>query len=414
MVELYEHQILGKNYLLSNKKACLFFEVGTGKTYTALSALIELPENTKTLIVAPKRVLEHVWKSQTEYDLSNRNVSYINYEKLARDKDYSKQTFDCIILDEVHKVKGRTTNTSKRIMALTKKARWVWGLTGTPVANNYADIYNIYKHMSIEEFDETYIQFVSKYYYVRPLERGIYSIPILIAPKVSNLKELIERIGEHSLTKTAEECISLPSKRTNIHYIDGMCSSKYKEVERGIFNIGSEMKTMIKLEAINKAHQAANGFVYSSWSTPIKLCENKKVNKVLDLCEMYLEETDKIIVVYHYKEDLVNLKSTLNSSFVSTEDVSEFTNNKDVQILYLQFSQAEGLNLQFCNHMIFYSYDYSFLKFDQMCGRIYRSGQKNNVTYDILISSNTIEEKIWKAIQTKQTTDEFIKGALEI
>jgi superfamily II DNA or RNA helicase len=60
MVELYEHQKLGKEYLLTQHYACLFFEVGTGKTYTALSAITELPKNYKILIVAPKRVLEHV------------------------------------------------------------------------------------------------------------------------------------------------------------------------------------------------------------------------------------------------------------------------------------------------------------------------------------------------------------------
>ena len=62
--------------------------------------------------------------------------------------------------------------------------------------------------------------------------------------------------------------------------------------------------------------------------------------------------------------------------------------------------------------MIFYTYDYSFLKFDQMCGRIYRNGQKNKVTYDVFISKNTIEEKIWKAIENKESTDEFLKGVL--
>ena len=104
-----------------------------------------------------------------------------------------------------------------------------------------------------------------------------------------------------------------------------------------------------------------------------------------------MEETNKIIVVYLYKEDLIELKNKLKD-FDCTEDVESFKTTS--QILFLQYSQAEGLNLQFCNHMIFFTYDYSFLKFDQMCGRIYRSGQKNNVTYDILINRNTIEEKI--------------------
>ena len=149
---------------------------------------------------------------------------------------------------------------------------------------------------------------------------------------------------------------------------------------------------MLKLEAINKAHQAANGYVYDEYGIAVPLIEpSKKLEFVKDKVEQYLEETDKIIVVYYYKKDKEDLMASLNE-FYPTTDIDEFKN--EAKILLLQFGQAEGLNLQFCNKMIFYTYDYSFLKFDQMCGRIYRNGQKNKVTYDVFISKNTIEEKI--------------------
>lgn len=47
-----------------------------------------------------------------------------------------------------------------------------------------------------------------------------------------------------------------------------------------------------------------------------------------------------------------------------------------------------------------------------MKGRIYRTGQTKPVTYTIYIARNTIEEKVWKAISTKQSIDEFLKEAL--
>jgi hypothetical protein len=245
--------------------------------------------------------------------------------------------------------------------------------------------------MNIIEFDMTYNQFCTEYYYVRPLEKGIYTIPILIAPKTFKLKELMTRIGKHSITRKAVDCIDLPEKRITIHKISGMNNSKYKEIENGIFDVRNELRTMIKLEAINKAHQAANGFVYSLGHITNHIANNKKVDKLMDLVTTYMEETNKLIIVYYYKEDLVTLYNALQD-YDFTVDIDEF--EKTSQILLLQFGQAEGLNLQFCNKMIFYTYDYSFLKFDQMCGRIYRSGQKNNVTYDILINTDTIEDKI--------------------
>lgn len=403
MIQLYNHQKEGKKRLLENKKYCLFFEVGTGKTFTALSALCEL-KSCRVLIVAPKRVLENVWKTQTEYDLSKYDVTYMNYEKIARDKEFHKRVFDVIILDEVHKLKGKTTKTSRKFRLLTSRAQYVWGLTGTPVANNYADIYNIFRNMNIQEFDMSYDEFIYNYYFTKQMKSASgFRFDILLSPKPFMLSNLMDRIAKHSMVKEAKDCVDLPEKRTNINYIDGMVNKTYIELSKGIIRTDKYEDTMIPLEAINKTHQAANGFFYDAYGEVHKTTINKKLQYIDSLLENLFEETDRVIVVYQYKQDLEELK-TLPYSW--TTDPSEFTTK---QILFLQYGQSEGLNLQYCNQMIFYSYDYSFLNYEQMCGRIYRNGQKNNVTYTILISKGTIEEKIWWAIHNKKSRDEYLK-----
>lgn len=405
-ITLYKHQEKGKELLLTNKKYCLFFEVGTGKTFTALSALSELPE-CKVLIVAPKRVLDNVWKKDTNYDLSKYDVTYLNYEKIARDKDFAKNQYDVIILDEVHKLKGKTTKTSRKFRTVTSKAEYVWGLTGTPVANNYADVYNIFKNMNIIEFEMSYDEFVGRYYYTKQLSSGYgYRFDILICPKPFMLDELMTRVGKHSMVKEAKDCIDLPDKRTEIVYIDGMVNEKYRELKDGILRTDTYEKTMIPLETLNKLHQASNGFFYDDYKQVHKICENNKLSTLNDILTDMLEETPRVIIVYQYQQDLDELK-TLKYDW--TTDPNEFPQK---QILFLQYGQSEGLNLQYCNQMIFYSYDYSFLNYEQMIGRIYRNGQKNNVVYTILVSKGTIEEKIWSAIKNKKSRDEFLKDAL--
>ena len=405
-IKLYQHQEKGKELLLKHKKYCLFFEVGTGKTFTALSALCTLPK-CKVLIVAPKRVLDNVWKKDTNYDLSKYDVTYMNYEKIARDKDFAKKYFDVVILDEVHKLKGKTTKTSKKFRLVNAKAEYVWGLTGTPIANNYGDVYNIFKNMNILEFNMTYDEFVWRYYYTRQMESSFgFKFEILINPKPHLLDELMERVAKHSMVKEAKDCIDLPEKRTDVVYIDGMVSEQYRELKDGILRTAEYEKTMIPLETLNKLHQASNGFFYDDYKKVHEICENKKLKELDKILEDMLEETHKVIIVYQYQHDLDNLK-TLNYDW--TTDPSEFPNK---QILFLQYGQSEGLNLQYCNQMIFYSYDYSFLNYEQMTGRIYRNGQKNNVVYTILISKGTIEEKIWWAISNKKSRDEYLKTAI--
>ena len=405
-ITLYQHQQKGKELLLKNKKYCLFFEVGTGKTFTALSALCELPE-CKVLIVAPKRVLENVWKKDTNYDLSKYDVTYLNYEKIARDKNFIKNTYDVIILDEVHKLKGKATKTSRKFRTVTAKAKYVWGLTGTPVANNYADVFNIFRNMNIVEFNMSYDEFVCRYYYTKQLESGMgFRFEILLSPKPFMVDELMERVGKHSMVKEAKDCIDLPEKRTDIVYIDGMVSEKYRELKDGILRTDEYEKTMIPLETLNKLHQASNGFFYDDNKNVHKVCENKKLKELNDILEDMLEETERVIVVFQYQQDLEELKTL---KYEWTTDPTEFPNK---QLLFIQYGQSEGLNLQYCNQMIFYSYDYSFLNYEQMTGRIYRNGQKNNVVYTILISKGTIEEKIWWAIKNKKSRDEFLKETL--
>ena len=405
-ITLYQHQQKGKELLLKNKKYCLFFEVGTGKTFTALSALCELPE-CKVLIVAPKRVLENVWKKDTNYDLSKYDVTYLNYEKIARDKNFIKNTYDVIILDEVHKLKGKATKTSRKFRTVTAKAKYVWGLTGTPVANNYADVFNIFRNMNIVEFNMSYDEFVCRYYYTKQLESGMgFRFEILLSPKPFMVDELMERVGKHSMVKEAKDCIDLPDKRTDVVYIDGMVSEKYRELKDGILRTDEYEKTMIPLETLNKLHQASNGFFYDDNKNVHKVCENKKLKELNDILEDMLEETERVIVVFQYQQDLEELKTL---KYEWTTDPTEFPNK---QLLFIQYGQSEGLNLQYCNQMIFYSYDYSFLNYEQMTGRIYRNGQKNNVVYTILISKGTIEEKIWWAIKNKKSRDEFLKETL--
>lgn len=405
-ITLYQHQQKGKELLLKNKKYCLFFEVGTGKTFTALSALCELPE-CKVLIVAPKRVLENVWKKDTNYDLSKYDVTYLNYEKIARDKNFIKNTYDVIILDEVHKLKGKATKTSRKFRTVTAKAEYVWGLTGTPVANNYADVFNIFRNMNIVEFNMSYDEFVCRYYYTKQLESGVgFRFEILLSPKPFMVDELMERVGKHSMVKEAKDCIDLPEKRTDVVYIDGMVSEKYRELKDGILRTDEYEKTMIPLETLNKLHQASNGFFYDDNKNVHKVCENKKLKELNDILEDMLEETERVIIVFQYQQDLEELKTL---KYEWTTDPTEFPNK---QLLFIQYGQSEGLNLQYCNQMIFYSYDYSFLNYEQMTGRIYRNGQKNNVVYTILISKGTIEEKIWWAIKNKKSRDEFLKETL--
>ena len=53
--------------------------------------------------------------------------------------------------------------------------------------------------------------------------------------------------------------------------------------------------------------------------------------------------------------------------------------------------------------MIFYTMDYSYIKYDQMIHRIWRMGQTEDVEITVLIHSNSEEVHIWDAVRNKET-----------
>ena len=55
-----------------------------------------------------------------------------------------------------------------------------------------------------------------------------------------------------------------------------------------------------------------------------------------------------------------------------------------------------------CNRIIFYTLDYSFIKYNQMLHRVWRMGQTDQVNIDILTFKDTIETKIWNTVKNKE------------
>ncbi|CAD2217209.1 DNA repair protein RAD16 [Angomonas deanei] len=59
-----------------------------------------------------------------------------------------------IILDEAHRIKGRTTNTARSAFALEAEYRWC--LTGTPLQNRVGDVYSLLRFLRISPFSNYY------------------------------------------------------------------------------------------------------------------------------------------------------------------------------------------------------------------------------------------------------------------
>lgn len=415
MIEsLYPHQETGARFLKAHKRGCLFWEVGTGKTNTAIAAVNKLPRG-KLLILAPACVIRGMWEKYNDLPIEHE-VTFITYEYLARHIDFYKTNrFDYIICDECHKLKNRKSHTFKIVRALTKETRckYAWGLTGTPYATSFLDIWGIFNSLNIPEFKESYDSFMHMIYICKVVYvnagRFIYQ-PEQLKPGMLDI--LTRRIADHASVLRSQDCIDLPEFSIKEIEVEGMRTQQFIDASKGIINYSDEhQETVNKLAAVQKLHQLSNGFLY----TPDHKCLVFKKNAKLQVCEdlvlSELEERDKIIIVYLYEADKQQLMEMLQGVRVSY--TTSFDDFCSTQVLLLQEQRAVGVNLQaFTSYMIFYTYSYAYIDYTQTIGRIYRMNQQNKCRIDVLINKHTAERKIWNAVMKSYDIDTLFKGLM--
>lgn len=172
----YPFQEMGARFLMSEEKAIVGDEVGLGKTPQSLTAANELLQEKlvdKILLIMPAS-LKYQWLSEIEkftiysgiivegtkkqrekmyasFKDSTDEFMIVGYETARNDIDYLLALqFDCVILDEAHKISNRTSKTHKAIVQLQSKYRFA--LTGTPMQNKPEEIFGLMKWIDKDIF----------------------------------------------------------------------------------------------------------------------------------------------------------------------------------------------------------------------------------------------------------------------
>jgi hypothetical protein len=409
MIEaLYPHQEQAARFLLTRTRACLFHEVGTGKTNSAISAVNRLPYG-KLLILAPKCVCVGMWEKYDDLPI-NHDYQIVSYEFLARHTEFSRKYFDYIICDECHKLKNRKSHVAKILRCLTKNCKYAWGLTGTPYATSFLDVHGIFWALNIRAFSESYDEFMHRYYQCKVVYvnagRFIYQ-PDKLLPGALNV--LTAKIAQYASVLRAEDCLDLPTLTVREIEVSGMRTKEFIDAAKGIVTFADgHQETVNKLACVQKMHQLSNGFVYDAEHKPVVFKQNSKIEECMNLVQSELEERDKLIIIYVYQYDKECLTKALTDLKISyTDNTESFCS---AQVLLLQEQRAIGINLQaFTSCMIFYTYSYAYLEYNQTIGRIYRAGQKIPCKIFVLINSGTSERKIWGAVQKAYDMDTTFK-----
>lgn len=398
-----QYQEIGRDLLLNKKHACLFFEPGKGKTYPVIDALQEIDKqkngNTQVLIISscdaihkmwePEIVPQHILPKNTFLVTDRTAIGDMSEVLLAR-------RWDVIIVDECHIVKSNSSKIHRLVLKLCRNAEYAWGLTGTPRGNSDVDIWcqlqalNVggQGKMSYSAWTRNFCDFETGYG-----AYGKFQTPVAIKEKW--LPWWNNLLDEYCLFVDYDEDDEMPNLNISVINIPYKKTPDYDNAFKGIIEVGDFATTTEKMVAISKAHQVCNGYIY----LPDKVIHRYHPNKKLEYLDEYVNK-GKCVIVYKYiadQEDLVNKYGNR-----ATSDIARFKKGYH-DVLLLQCGECKSFNLQDnCSTIIFYTLDYSFIKYKQMIHRCWRLGQKRETQIIILQHADTVEKQIWLAVQGKQ------------
>ena len=440
--ELRDYQKIGYNWLktLENYKfgGILADDMGLGKTLqllTVIESYIESDEQNKmaSIVISPSSLALN-WMAEAKKFTPNLKVQIISgksserkekiesiknydliitsYDLLKRDIEKYKEldyTFKYIIADEAQYLKNSTTQNAKAIKELKAETRYA--LTGTPIENSLAELWSIFDYI------------MPGYLFQYKKFKSMYETPIVkdeSQDAMAKLKMLIEpfvlrRTKKEVLTELPEKTITVLNNTMDEEqekiYMSYLAKAK-QEVADQIKMNGFEKSQIMILAALTRLRQICchPGLFISDYKG-----ESSKLNQCIEIIEDAINSGHKILLFSGYtsmfeiiQEELskrnINYFKLTGSTKVNERIklVDEFNKNPDIKIFLISLKAGgTGLNLTGADMVIHYDPWWNASAENQATDRAYRIGQKNNVQVYKLITTNSIEEKIFELQQKK-------------
>ena len=319
-----------------------------------------------------------------------------------------KTEWGCIIVDECHLLKNPTSVQSKRVHKLCEKVPLIIGLSGTPRCNSDADLFGIMRALHIGNWGKIRKTEFEGDFGVRTLKQfGGHSFYKFEGIRPDLKEWWDEKIQKYFLMADYEEG-EMPDLNILEKKLPFVKTEEYTKALKGIINLPEGATTFQKCVAIQKAQQAANGFMYVDLdgeyiTYQLPNYKNIKLTDMTNIIQADLSLTR--IIVYRFKEDKVKLLETFKG--LCTESVKEFQAGL-YKILLMQCQQGVGMNLQIADEIHFYTMDVSYVNYVQMIHRAWRKGRIDDVNIYIWIYEGSVEEKLWASVKEKKAIGDLL------
>ena len=439
----HDYQTYATKFIEEHPVAAVLLDMGLGKSVITLTAIKNLCLDTfevqKILVIAPLRVARDTWKAELEKWEHLRCIKYsvavgteaerkaalqkpanlyiINRENVGWLIEQSGLPFDydMVVIDELSSFKSHQAKRFRSLMKVRPTVKRMVGLTGTPSSNGLMDLWAEFRLL---DMGKRLGRFITHYRdeFFRPDKRNGQVI-FSYKPKDGAEEEIYRRISDITISMKSTDFLQMPE--CVINEVEVSLSDKEMKMYDGlkkdlVLAIANKEIDAVNAGALsNKLSQMANGAVYDEDKNYIEIHDRK-----LDALEDLIEQANgkPVLVAYWFKHDLERIKKRFTVREIKTsKDIADWNNGSIPVAVIHPASAGHGLNIQEGGStLIWFGLTWSLELYLQTNARLWRQGQKSKtVVIHHIITKGTIDERIMKALRTKETTQDALMDAVK-
>lgn len=447
---LYKHQLEAVNFAcnrfipntgeMGSPGVAFLMEMGCGKSLSAISVIGILAQRgliQKVLIVAPLSIVgvwEHEFskfagfpytmtiikgsatkKAQLLQSVLIKNelqIIVVNYESArCLEKHFISLKPDMVVADEGHRIKDHAAKQAKTMHKIGDIAKYKLLLTGTVITNKEIDVFSQYRFLNPEIFGTSFYLFRNRYFYMT----GYGNHTPVFRQERGN--EFLEKVHSIAFRTTKAECLDLPPVFEEVRRIklENKAMSVYKKMEKDcLVDLGSSEVTALNiLTKLLRLSQITGGHLTDDEKNSYTV-SGAKLDALNDIIDSAVSENQKLVVMARFIPEIKDIKVLLEKKRIRYAQISgeisdrhkeilNFQEDKDCMVFIGQIAAAGlGITLTAASTMVFYSLDYSMSNFEQAKARIHRVSQSRKCQYIYLLAENTVDEKVYSALQNKK------------
>ncbi|MDR1677496.1 MAG: DEAD/DEAH box helicase [Deltaproteobacteria bacterium] len=430
--QLLPYQLDGVAFAAEAGRAILADDMGLGKTIQGVGLAEFLAREAgvqKVLIICPAS-LKSQWQEEIKrfstrstvlvlgaakdrlHQYSGKHFFTIcNYEQITRDRSIVTRTdWDLLILDEAQRIKNWETASHRAVAEI--KSRYLLILTGTPLENSLAELYTLVRLVDNQLLGPAF-RFLNAHKETDEKGkllawRGLNEVKAALAPVF--LRRTRSQVMKE-LPPRQTEIIRVPATDEQLELHNFSLKALTRIVKKSYL---TEMDFLRLKKHLLACRLAANSTALVDKVLPGR---SGKLAELWELLSRLTGEEDRKIIIFSEWTGMLNLVeeqlkklgvnwARLDGSIPQTkrrEIIESFTEHPETPVFLSTNAGSTGLNLQVADTVINLDLPWNPAILEQRIGRAHRMGQKRPVQVYLLVTADTIEERLLGLLGAKNS-----------